>query len=97
MSAETGETVDLSVFRGDHVVFVDQVIGARKLRRVPAAGETFTLTNTAGGKAALALLDDKTVAELAKCEFASGEVTPKPFPSLFAELRRIRDGSRDRA
>src|SRR5271165_1026976 len=41
LSAELKETVDLAVVRGDHLVFVDQVIGPHRLRAVSAVGEAF--------------------------------------------------------
>ncbi len=56
---DTGETVDLAHFRGDHVVFVDQVPGGQRLRAVSAIGERFPLVSTANGKACLALLPDE--------------------------------------
>lgn len=55
---DTGETVDLAHFRGDHVVFVDQVPGGQRLRAVSAIGERFPLASTANGKACVALLSD---------------------------------------
>ena len=65
LSRTTGETVDLSVLRNDAMVFVDQVVGTHRLRTVSAIGETFPLTVTANGKAALAWLDDGDVARIA--------------------------------
>lgn len=59
----TGETVDLAHFRGDHVVFVDQVSGGQRLRAVSAIGERFPLATTANGKACLALLPDDIAAQ----------------------------------
>lgn len=92
LAEETGETVDLTVLRDDHVIFVDQVVGTHKLRTVSAVGEVFTLTNTASGKAALALLDDETVMKLARKEFASGMVEPRPIETLMAEIEQVRSG-----
>jgi DNA-binding IclR family transcriptional regulator len=64
LSEELRETVDLSVVKYDHLVFVDQVIGSHRLRAVSAIGETFPLHCTANGKAYLAGLDDAAVAAL---------------------------------
>jgi DNA-binding IclR family transcriptional regulator len=64
LSEQTGETVDLAVFRRDHMVFVDQIVGQQRLRAVSAVGEPFPLHCTANGKAALALLGDDQIAEL---------------------------------
>ena len=61
LSKMTGETVDLSVFRDDHMLFVDQVVGSHRLRAVSAVGEVFPMTTTANGKATLSLLDDEMV------------------------------------
>lgn len=52
----TKETADLSVLRGDKMVFLDQVPGPHRLRTVSFVGETFPLTDTANGKACLAKL-----------------------------------------
>ena len=58
LSEELHETVDLSMVKKDHLVFIDQVIGSQRLRTVSAVGETFPLYCTANGKAYLAQLTD---------------------------------------
>ena len=70
LSAELKETVDLAVVRGDHMEFVDQVIGSHRLRAVSAVGETFPLYCTANGKAYLAQLDAETIAGLIGTRYA---------------------------
>ncbi|CAN3126467.1 IclR family transcriptional regulator [Mycobacterium sp. smrl_JER01] len=57
----TGETVDLSVQRGRHMWFVDQIESAHRLRAVSAVGARFPLHGTANGKAALALMGDDAI------------------------------------
>jgi IclR family transcriptional regulator, acetate operon repressor len=52
----TSETVDLSVLRGEQMLFIDQVESAHRLRAVSAVGVRFPTDTTANGKAALALL-----------------------------------------
>jgi len=64
LSAELQETVDLSVVKKDHLVFIDQVIGSQRLRTVSAVGETFPLYCTANGKAYLAQLSDQAIEKL---------------------------------
>ena len=49
----TGETVDVSVLRGDQMWFVDQIESTHRLRAVSAIGGRFPLLGTANGKAAL--------------------------------------------
>ncbi|HWV41848.1 IclR family transcriptional regulator [Pseudorhodoplanes sp.] len=64
LSKELHETVDLASIKGDHLVFIDQVIGSQRLRTVSAVGETFPLYCTANGKAYLATLDDEAIEAL---------------------------------
>jgi DNA-binding IclR family transcriptional regulator len=64
LSKKLRETVDFSMVRNDHIVFLDQVMGAQRLRAVSAVGEAFPLHCCANGKAALALLDDAAILEL---------------------------------
>lgn len=64
LSKELHETVDLASIKGDHLVFIDQVIGSQRLRTVSAVGEAFPLYCTANGKAYLAELDDTQIEAL---------------------------------
>jgi IclR family transcriptional regulator, acetate operon repressor len=59
-----GETVDLSILRGQRMWFVDQIESSHRLRAVSAIGVRFPLNGTANGKAALAVLDDSEVLTL---------------------------------
>jgi DNA-binding IclR family transcriptional regulator len=91
LSERTGETVDLAVFRKDHLVFVDQVAGSHRLRAVSAVGEMFPLHCTANGKACLALLDDGEVLQRLKnrdLTIAGGKA--RSLASLIEELKAIR-------
>ena len=64
LANELRETVDLSVVKKDHVVFIDQITGGERLRAVSAVGESFPLYCTANGKAYLAQLDDGAIEQL---------------------------------
>jgi DNA-binding IclR family transcriptional regulator len=64
LSDELRETVDLSVIEKDHLIFIDQIVGAQRLRTVSSVGDTFPLYCTANGKAYLAQVDDETVGRL---------------------------------
>jgi DNA-binding IclR family transcriptional regulator len=91
LSNELRETVDLSVVKKDHLVFIDQVIGSQRLRTVSAVGESFPLYCTANGKACLAQLDDGGVERLIGGSFEAR--TPKTITrldALLAELRTVR-------
>jgi DNA-binding IclR family transcriptional regulator len=85
LSSQTGETIDLAHYRGDHIVFVDQIVGEHRLRAVSAVGGTFPLTSTANGKACLSLLQDEDV-ELAY----RSERPAQSFEDFVREIREIR-------
>jgi len=61
LSGQLRETVDFSVSRHDHLLFIDQVVGPERLRMVSAVGDAFPLHNTANGKAFLATLDEAEI------------------------------------
>ena len=70
LAEETGETVDLARLNHDHMVFIDQVAGAHRLRAVSAVGDTFPLHCTANGKAALALLGEEQLQQVLRVRLA---------------------------
>lgn len=90
LAKETGETVDLSIFRDDHVLFVDQVVGSQRLRTVSAVGEAFPMTTTAIGKASLALLNEEEAATIAARELRQSGDAAKTLSQVIAELEDIR-------
>jgi IclR family acetate operon transcriptional repressor len=82
--AAEGETVDLSVLRGQRMWFVDQIESSYRLRAVSAIGVRFPLHGTANGKAALAALDD------AGAEAALSRLSPRVADGLRREIAEIR-------
>jgi DNA-binding IclR family transcriptional regulator len=80
----TGETVDLSVLRGDQMWFIDQIESAHRLRAVSAVGARFPLHDTANGKAALAALDD------ADAEAVLARLGPNVATALRPQIAAIR-------
>lgn len=87
LSEQTGETVDLAMLRGDHLVFVDQVMGSQRLRAVSSVGESFSLHNTANGKAALALLPGETLTRILKTH---GRFQTQALRRLLGEVEACR-------
>jgi DNA-binding IclR family transcriptional regulator len=80
----TGETVDLSMLRGRRMWFIDQIESEHRLRAVSAVGVRFPLTDTANGKATLALLKPAEVdAELSNLD-------PESSDRIRAEIAEIR-------
>jgi DNA-binding IclR family transcriptional regulator len=64
LSAELGETVDLSVIRGREAIFLDQVTGPQRLVAVSHVGAAFPLYCCASGKAYLAPMENAEIARL---------------------------------
>lgn len=93
VAEETGETVDLAVLRGSEMLFIDQVVGRQRLRTVSSIGETFPLSTTANGKAALACLEDVDATNLILQEVRAGIAPATPIAAKLAEIATIRDGA----
>ncbi|WP_298918939.1 IclR family transcriptional regulator [uncultured Roseobacter sp.] len=68
LTQATGETSDLSVLRGDKMIFIDQVPGTHRLRTVSSVGEVFPITTTANGRACLAKLPRDVALKRASAE-----------------------------
>lgn len=92
ISAATTETVDLAVLEGKQMRFIDQVVGSQRLRTVSSIGETFPLTTTANGKAALACLDEPVAEKLILAELSAHPEFEIKLSPLLNELSRIRAG-----
>jgi DNA-binding IclR family transcriptional regulator len=86
LSAQTEETVDLSVLRDGRMVFIDQVPGSHRLRAISAVGEVFPLATTANGRACLALLDE---AEAKRLLAAEGLDSTDDVMAKLADGRRL--------
>jgi DNA-binding IclR family transcriptional regulator len=92
LSNELRETVDLASVKGDHLMFIDQVIGSQRLRTVSAVGETFPLYCTANGKAYLAELDRDAIERLIGKTYERR--TPKTLARLDALLEDLESARR---
>ena len=89
---KTGETVDLAVLKRGRMHFIDQIVGSHRLRTVSSIGETFPLTTTANGKAALACLDQAEAARLVLSELET-EGEEGRLMAVLEEIESIRDGA----
>jgi DNA-binding IclR family transcriptional regulator len=66
LSDKLGETVDLTLFDQNKVVFIAQITGSHRLQAVSSVGISFTLHCSAPGKAALAILDAESREKIRK-------------------------------
>lgn len=89
LARKTGETVDLSVLRGTGMVFLDQIAGTQRLRAISSVGEVFPLTDTANGRACLAMLPEGEARDRTQEEWArrgiSGDI--ERFMSMLSRMR----------
>ena len=93
ISDDTGETVDLAILDGRKMLFIEQIVGSQRLRTVSSIGETFPLTTTANGKAALACMDPAQAAKLVIAEVESQGSVGKSLTETLAEIDEIREGA----
>lgn len=89
---DTGETVDLAILDAGKMLFVDQIVGGQRLRTVSSIGESFPLTTTANGKAALACLDEADAVRLVLAEIEARGDRQRSLPALLSEIEDIRNG-----
>lgn len=89
ISEKTGETVDLAILDGSKMLFVDQVVGSHRLRTVSSIGESFPLTTTANGKAALACLDPVEARKLVAAEVQG---RPEDIDQVMRDIAEIGKG-----
>jgi IclR family acetate operon transcriptional repressor len=88
----SGETANLAVLEGDHVVYVAQVPSAHRLRLFAEVGRHVAAHSTAVGKVMLAALSDAEVRDLA-ARTGLPPRTPRTLTSanaLLEDLKRIR-------
>ena len=90
LTQKTGETADLSAFRGAGMVFLDQVPGTHRLTTVSRVGEVFPLTTTANGRACLAQMPEEEALALAHAEWKRTGVSgdAEALLSSLATIRR---------
>ena len=89
LSQKTGETVDLSVYRGAGMIFLDTVSGNQRLAANVSVGDVFPLTTTANGMAALSLMTDSKVEKLAAREWEMSKRASDMNEFLY-KIRRVR-------
>jgi IclR family acetate operon transcriptional repressor len=88
----SGETVDLAVLDGDHVVYLQVVESLQRVKIAAAVGEQLPVHCTATGKAFLAFLPEYQVNEiLAKEMVKYTDLTLVSLADLYQDLRETRE------
>lgn len=86
----TDETADLSMLRGQSMIFLDQIAGTQRLRAVSAIGDVFPLTDTANGRAVLAALPAEAAQRLVEAEWDQ-RGGAHSWPAFDQLLQRVRE------
>jgi DNA-binding IclR family transcriptional regulator len=86
----TGETANLVILDGDHVVYVDQVEGTRRVRMFTVVGTAALAHTTGSGKAILAYGPPEAVTTL----YADREPLERLTPRTLVTLEELREDFR---
>jgi IclR family transcriptional regulator, KDG regulon repressor len=88
LSEQYGETVDLSILDGSHVIYLEVIESPRRVKLAAAIGQRLPASFTASGKAMLAYLPEdqvrKIISENTKNYSDNGSVS---IPEMLAELK----------
>ena len=92
LSAEYGETVDLAVLDGTHVIYLQVIESSQRVKIAAAVGQRLPAYCTASGKAFLAFLPEEQVREiLPERMIRYSENTRVSLPELYEDLRATRE------
>jgi DNA-binding IclR family transcriptional regulator len=86
LSAEYGETVDLSILDGAHVIYLDVIESPQRVKLAAAVGQRLPALYTASGKALLAYLPEDLAKKIIGENLSEGSKNT-PLSEIFAELR----------
>lgn len=92
LSQDCGETVALSIYSGDKVIFVDQIAGTHELRIQSPIGKSLPIFSSAPGKAIMAVMEKNDLNKLLK-QLTFEQITPNSITNwadMEKELERIR-------
>lgn len=92
LSAEYGETVDLSILDGSHVIYLEVIESPQRVKLAAAVGQRLPALFTASGKALLAYLPADTVRKIIDDNLAeSSKNNPSSMEEMIADLRVTAD------
>jgi len=86
LSSEYGETVDLAILDGSHVIYLEVIESPQRVKLAAAVGQRLPASYTASGKALLAYLPEDVVKKIIS-DNLSENLTPISMPEMFEELR----------
>jgi DNA-binding IclR family transcriptional regulator len=90
ISSEYGETVDLSILDGSHVMYLEVIESPQRVKIAAAVGQHLPAYFTASGKALLAFMPEEQVQKILHDNLKEHDVLAKvSIPDILADLRDI--------
>jgi IclR family transcriptional regulator, KDG regulon repressor len=86
LSSEYGETVDLSILDGSHVIYLEVIESPQRVKLAAAVGQRLPACFTASGKALLAYLPEEQVQKIVSDNLAEAS-NHAPLSDLMTDLR----------
>lgn len=88
LSQEYGETVDLSILDGSHVIYLEVIESPHRLKLAAAPGQRLPALLTASGKALLAYLPTDQVKKIVTQNMTDyADSIPQSMPDMLADLK----------
>jgi IclR family transcriptional regulator, KDG regulon repressor len=88
LSKEFGETVDLSILDGSHVIYLEVIESPQRVKLAAAVGQRLPAYYTASGKALLAYLPEETVKKVIVDNLAElSDSGSASIPDMISDLR----------
>jgi IclR family KDG regulon transcriptional repressor len=88
LSEECGETVDLSILDGSHVMYLEVIESPQRVKIAAAVGQRLPATFTASGKALLAYMPEEQVRSIIEKNLAEHpDRSPLSTPGILADLK----------
>ena len=88
LSEEFGETIDLSILDGSHVIYLEVIESPQRVKLAAAVGQRLPAVFTASGKALLAYLPEEQVRKIINDNLAESPNNSQPsIPDLLEDLK----------
>jgi IclR family transcriptional regulator, KDG regulon repressor len=87
LSAEFGETIDLSILDGSHVIYLEVIESPQRVKLAAAVGQRLPAYFTASGKALLAYLPEEQIIKIISDNLAESDHPSSFSPDMLADLK----------
>jgi IclR family transcriptional regulator, KDG regulon repressor len=87
LSAEFGETIDLSILDGSHVIYLEVIESHQRVKLAAAVGQRLPAFFTASGKALLAYLPEEQVRKIVSDNLAESAHPTSISPDMLDDLK----------